>query len=142
MDDHGLVCPHCQAGPLRTDDLPVEVFAVIPCPACRELCVLFRGTVLPLNKNLLRTGTRRQRILHIAELITDFVDSGALPEAQHILMDDEAHLAEGDDAAPPVPHAHTHAAAAEPISEEEYRLFQQVELRAIDNAAYFRRNFG
>lgn len=142
MEDKELVCPHCSGTHLNTAQLPTEVIAVVPCPACQELCVLFRGKVLAVDKRLLRTGTRRQRILHIAELITEFVDSGVIPEANSILNGEGAESFAANDQEVGKAPSQDRCAGGAPISDEEYLLFQQVELRAIDNAAFFRRTFG
>jgi hypothetical protein len=144
MEEKTLVCPHCDGTHLSTGHLPKEVVAVVPCPACQGLCVTFREKVVPLDKTLLKSGTRRQRILHIAEIITEFVDSGVVPEANSILLGDNLALFEGEESAPHAEAARAHEHTAKPVSitDEEYLQFQQVELRSIDNAAFFRRTFG
>lgn len=133
MSDHSLICPHCQQQPLPTGELPKEVVVVVPCPGCGELAVMFREMVVPVDRALLRSGTRRKRILHIAEIITEFVDSGVIPEANSILLGENLPFLAAEDSDTP---------GANPITDEEFSQFRKVELRAIDNAASFRRIFG
>ncbi len=133
MSNDTLICPHCQQHPLPTGELPKEVVIVVPCPGCGELAVMFRDMVVPVDRSLLRTGTRRKRILHIAEIITEFVDSGVIPEANSILLGENLPFLTTDDSDAPRPNL---------ISDEEFNQFQKVDLRAIDNAASFRRIFG
>lgn len=146
MAEKALMCPHCQGHHLPASELPREVVIVVPCPGCNELAVLFREMVVPVDKALLQSGTRRQRILHIAEIITEFIDSGVLPEAEAVLLsEDLPFLSEQE-------HCEEHEDEAEPsycgeggsnlISDAEFEQFQKVELRAIDNAASFRQIFG
>ena len=135
MSSDALICPHCQQQHLSTGDLPKEVVVVVPCPGCGELAVMFREMVVPVDRSLLRSGTRRKRILHIAEIISEFVDSGVIPEANSILLGEHLPFLAAEDAsgARPLPN---------PITDEEFVQFQKVDLRAIDNAASFRQIFG
>jgi len=133
MSNDALICPHYQQHPLPTGELPKEVVIVVPCPGCGELAVMFREQVVPVDRTLLRNGTRRKRILHIAEIITEFVDSGVIPEANSILLGEELPFLSTDDSDAPRMNL---------ISDEEFNQFQNVDLRAIDNAASFRKIFG
>lgn len=142
MAENTVICPHCQGHHLPTAELPREVVVVIPCPECKELAVLFRDKVVPVNRNLMKTGTRRQRILHIAEIMTEFIDSGVLPEAQSILLGDNLPFLSTEDCTPAAPASCYEDTHPKTISDEEFLQFQQVELRAIDNAAQFKRIFG
>lgn len=138
MADETLTCPHCQGCHLPTAQLPKEVVVVVPCPACSELAVMFRKKVVPIDRNLLQGGTRRQRILHIAEIITEFIDSGVVPEANNILLGDNLPFLAGGGDIPPGKVT----SAPNLISDEEFAQFRANELRALDNPASFRKIFG
>ena len=152
MAEKAMMCPHCQGHHLPTAELPREVVIVVPCPGCQELAVLFRDKVVPVDRSLMQSGTRRQRILHIAEIIMEFVDSGVVPEANAILLGENLPIfmpepevdadADDCDADAEMDGSGCDECAASPISDAEFEQFQKVDLRAIDNAAAFRRIFG
>lgn len=147
MAEKALMCPHCQGHHLPTSELPREVVIVVPCPGCQELAVLFREKVVPVDKALLQSGTRRQRILHIAEIITEFIDSGVIPEAEAVLLSEDLPIFSSEhghceDHEDEVEHSFCGDSSPNLITDAEFEQFQKVELRAIDNAAAFRQIFG
>lgn len=133
---NAVVCPHCQSKELQGPPVPKEVVVVMPCPHCHEWAVLFRGKIVPLKRDVILHGTRRERILHIAEVITEYLEAGILPEPG---LTEEMRAAFGgaEPEAAADPHEHM-----TPISDRELEKFVKIDLKCIDNGAYFRRHFG
>jgi hypothetical protein len=121
-----------------------------PCPQCKELVAVFCGQVLALDKAIMESGSLDERRDHVVGVLTEF-----LHDRVHKLMEDqellEAHaLDEGDGAEM---EAEEHAmgdaaispsepsAAAEEISQNELDRFVQVDLKLLDNNAYFKSVF-
>ena len=129
-----MVCPHCQSERLGKARVPAGVVAVMPCPECSELVVRFRHKVIALNKNILFQGSKDDRKLHLAEVISEFMDEDII---QFELIDkpveneEEASLEEtSQEAEEDLP----------PISEEEQRRFVSIDLDQLDNIDYFRKH--
>lgn len=125
-----LVCPHCTSHRMLAVHPPKDVVVVMPCPACHGLVVLFRDKVIALNREILERGTREQVIGHIADIIGEFLDAGVFPGFGDHASDDTPEY----EPEPQMP--------SEPISKEEIDRFVKIELKCIDNPAYFKRHFG
>lgn len=135
-----VVCPHCKSHPIVTARVPKDVVAVMPCPNCQELAVLFRDKIIPINRHILEDGTREERTQHLAQVITEFLEAGIMP-----FYDGSSGFDSGDDdpadATSPADGDIEHA-DLEPISDKEFEKFARVDLKCLDDAAYFKRHFG
>lgn len=128
-----MVCPHCQSERLGKARVPAGVVAVMPCPECSELVVRFRHKVIALDKNVLFQGSKDERKMHLAEVISEFMDEDIIQfEMIERGVDDEASP-EGE-----AIHQHEEEEDLPPISEEEQRRFVSMDLDKLDNIDYFR----
>lgn len=133
-------CPHCKEYGFHLDKMPKEVIAVLACQNCEELAVLFRGKIIPLNKRVLESGTLEERKEHLADVIGQFLESGLfnLPAA-----DEDAPEAEEEAPREPAPPTNPFDPAGnKPISDQEMERFLKIDLKCLDNPAYFKRIFG
>ncbi len=131
-----VVCPHCKTHRLVTSKVPSDVVVVVPCPVCHELSVLFRKKVIPLNRRIIEHGTFEERKNHLAHVIAEFLETGMFSLGEGHA--EESALA-ADESAEYKEQAQD---AAKTISEEEIDKFVKIDLKCIDNPAYFRRHFG
>ncbi|MBI2432437.1 MAG: hypothetical protein HYV26_06160 [Candidatus Hydrogenedentes bacterium] len=131
-----VVCPHCKNHRLVTSRVPKDVIVVMPCPSCHELAVVFRNRVIPLNRRVLERGTFDERKNHLAEVIAHFLEAGIFPFG---FGEDGAEMPFGMDTRP---GAADQEDQTDPISEEEMDRFTRIELKRLDNPAYFKRHFG
>ncbi len=138
-------CPHCGEKGFPIGKLPQEVVAILACPHCNELSVMFRKKVIALNRKILEAGSFDERKEHLATVIAHFLEAGAFPFDMAENGSDGAmfELPHGLDQPrrrrkPPQPIESYHA----PISDQERDRFVQVDLKCIDNPAYFRKIFG
>lgn len=129
-----MVCPHCHSERLGKARVPAGVVAVMPCPECSELVVRFRHKVIALNKEILFQGSKDDRKLHLAEVISEFMDEDIIQfQMMDKASDEDAVLeeisddAESDEELPP-------------ISEEEQQRFITTDLDQLDNIDYFRKH--
>lgn len=136
-----VVCPHCKSNRIITSRVPKDVVAVMPCPNCHELAVLFRDKIIPINRRILEEGTREERTQHLAQVITEFLEAGILPfhegDSGFDSGDDE-----GDEAMEPQHADSQPRRALDPISDKEAEKFTRVDLKCLDDATYFKRHFG
>ncbi len=143
-------CPHCGArGQIMVP--PVGAIVIGPCPQCSELVVVFCGHVLALDKQIMENGPIEERREHLLSVLMEF-----LQERIGKLMSDEAEAsAEGDDdeeatSQAPAPESATpapvtdkskRAGALSPISQSEMERFATIDLKLLDNKAYFKSVF-
>lgn len=135
-----VVCPHCKSHRIITSRVPKDVVAVMPCPNCHELAVLFREKIIPINRRILEEGSKEERTQHLAHVITEFLEAGILP-----FQDGEPDFSSEDDAedlAPEIDGASEELQPMDPISDKEQEKFTRVDLKCLDDAAYFKRHFG
>lgn len=137
-----VFCPHCKSHQITTSQVPEDVVVVMPCPGCRELCVLYRGRVIALNRRVIEYGTREERKEHLASVIAEFLEAGMLSLEDNDLPSgvDAAGLEEQlmDPEELDLPEEQYES----PITDEEFQKFVRIDLKCLDNAAYFRRHFG
>jgi hypothetical protein len=137
---HMVVCPHCKTQRIFAARPPKDIVVVMPCPSCQELVVLFRDRVIALNRRIIEQGTREERKRHLADIIDQFLEAGVLnPEqtedsAESTATTEEASLAAGQ----PSPDS----LSKKLITQEELERFLRIDLKCIDNAAYFKKHFG
>lgn len=144
-------CPHCSAkGQIVVP--PVGSIIIGPCPQCKELVVVFCGQVLALDKVTMEDGSLEDRREHVVGVLTEF-----LQDRVHKLMEDqellEAHalddgdgetLVDPDDATSMLSDPRSGTVTeenADTISPSEMERFIQVDLKLLDNTAYFKSVF-
>lgn len=140
-------CPHCGArGQLMIP--PVGTIIIGPCPQCNELVVVFCGQVLPLDKDTMENGSTKERKEHLLEVITEFLRdklgdllinvTNSIPESMdNKELEDGSHpIQEIKDSPPDFPIKRPTKDRG-PISQSEIERFTDVDLKLIDNKAYF-----
>ena len=128
-----VVCPHCKSHRIVTSKIPKDVVVVMPCPNCHELSVLFRNKIVPLDRHIIESGTFKERKEHLAGVIAEFLEtilSAAEGEpgkaaSRGAAGEEKSAISDQDDM----------------ISQEEMERFVRIDLKHIDNSAYFRRHF-
>ena len=128
-----VVCPHCKSHRMVATKVPREVVAVMPCPACNELAVLYRGKVIGINRRIIEQGSKIERTEHLAEVIAEFLEAG-LPS----FMTDHDEPGESSE----TEAAEHRPEPVMPISDQEFEKFVRIDLKCLDNGAYFKRHFG
>ncbi len=136
-----VVCPHCKSNRIITSRVPKDVVAVMPCPNCHEMAVLFRNKIIPINRRILEEGSREERTQHLAQVITEFLEAGILPFHEGDSDFDSDDDGDGDD---PMDRLEAEQAIEEfePISDKEAEKFTRVDLKCLDDSNYFKRHFG
>jgi len=135
-----VVCPHCKSHRIITARVPKDVVAVMPCPNCHELAVLFREKIIPIDRRILEEGTKEERTQHLAQVITEFLEAGILPfQEGDGAFQTARDLDEETDDLDAIPDD---LQSLDPISDKEAEKFARVDLKCLDDAAYFKRHFG
>ena len=137
-----VVCPHCKSHRIASTTIPKDVVVVMPCPSCHELSVLFRNKVIPLDRHVIEQGSFDERKEHFAHIIAMFLEAGMFPllggedeeGAEEVRPKRGKRKRKGVQAPPPENE--------NPISEKEFDKFVRIDLKCIDNPAYFRKHFG
>ena len=137
-----VVCPHCKAHRIVTAKMPKDVVIVIPCPACHQLIVMFRNKAVALSRETLEHGTHDQRKFHFAELIDQFIKPGMFSFGTTQEGNQKPDLDSRAKGSHDRPELTGEPATESPISRQEIEHFVQVDLKAIDDPAYFRKHFG
>ena len=130
-----IVCPHCKERRLALSRVPKDVVAVMPCPSCYELAVLFRDKVIPLSRRIIKEGSREECSSHIADVIAEFLEAGLFP-----IRGLQTMSSDSDGAAESL--ASNTESEASQITEGEVEDFVRVDLKSLDDSSYFRENFG
>lgn len=133
------VCPHCKVHRIFTAKVSRDVVVVIPCPACHEWSVLFRDKVIPLNRRIIEQGTFEERKDHLAHVITEFLEAGVLPSLEGFAFPSQDQQQDSRQEEGDMPDD---VEEMLPISDEEFQKFVRIDLKCIDNDAYFKRHFG
>lgn len=147
-------CPHCKTrGQIMVP--PVGSIIIGPCPQCSELVVVFCGQVLPLNKAVMEDENIEIRRAHLLEALNEFLeerisalmtddfelDTKALPETIENVDFEEIEGAYMEDAPVSSPNP-TDADAEQTITQSEVDRFTDIDLKLLDNKAYFKSVFG
>lgn len=151
-------CPHCGArGQIMMP--PVGAIIIGPCPQCNELVVVFCGHVLPLDKQIMESGNLDERREHLLSVLMEFLQdrigklmSEEAEAAEAAEMDSGETLDEPDAAAVggTVPASggaealsdeQKRQGAMTPISQSELERFASIDLKLLDNGAYFKSVF-
>ncbi len=133
-----ITCPHCGAtGSISPP--PKEYIIIAPCPQCGEGVVLYQGEVVAVNREILKNGTREQKVQHVAEIITTFIESvGPLPPifGEEGTISNLTDFEEKAEFEPPLDDR------SGSFTKEEVRDFINIDLKLIDNKEYFEQHFG
>ena len=121
-------CPHCGSDRIVKSKVPKDMVVVMHCPSCKELVILFRGRLVGVKRAILESGSRDERVAHLAEVIDQFIDETSL------FAPDEPETASAETV--------DDAGQVEPISDEEVHRFVRFDLKRLDDPAYFRKYFG
>lgn len=153
-------CPHCGArGQIMMP--PVGAIIIGPCPQCNELVVVFCGHVLPLDKQIMESGNLDERREHLLSVLMEFLQDriGKLMSEEAESADSAAADVDSTDAldeadtAPvggTVPASSAAGAlsddqkrdgALSPITQSELERFASIDLKLLDNGAYFKSVF-
>lgn len=132
MEHEKKLCPHCDSRALPVTRIAGHVVAIMNCPCKEELIILYRDQIIPLKRSILEDGSFEDRKEHLGEIAARVFEWGLLntQQGRHSFAADGLEPVDG--VAPE---------GLSPISEEEIRKFVRVDLRCLDNAAYFRRHF-
>jgi hypothetical protein len=155
---HSLInveCPHCKArGQIMIP--PVGSIIIGPCPKCEDLVVIFCGQVLALDKVLMneeKIETRREHLLSVLNTfledrisnlmsedfnintrsLSEVVDDTELEESEVEFVEEEASVDFT---------ALSDAEQSQSITQSEVDRFTDVDLKLLDNKAYFKSVFG
>ncbi len=126
---------------------PVGAIIIGPCPQCTELVVVFCGHVLALDNETMENGSTDDRREHILGVLMEFLQdriSRLLSDDVELLEGERGEeVAETDDAyASGNPSFDENRQAGKsPISQTELERFTDVDLKLLDNRAYFKSVF-
>lgn len=128
---------------------PVGSIIIGPCPQCKELVVVFCGQVLPLDRHVMEGGVLEERQEHLLSVLTEFLQervSALMVEAEersdNMILESDSDLLsteeveqldEEEEELPLTQHSG--------ISKSEFERFIEVDLKLLDNTAYFRSVF-
>lgn len=138
-------CPHCGAkGQIMVP--PIGAMIIGPCPQCKEMVVVFCGQVLALDKDIMQGGELDDRREHLMSVLTEFLRdrvgkllSDHVPAEDEDAEEEDSSVLASDDSG-----IEQEASAGDrpgPISEAEMQRFTAVDLKLLDNDAYFRSVF-
>ncbi len=127
---------------------PVGAIIIGPCPQCSELVVVFCGHVLALDKETMENGSTDERREHLLGVLTDF-----LQDRISRLLSDDVEMLDGEPGEEGAELGDTYGsggasfeenreAEKSPISQTEFERFTDVDLKLLDNQAYFKSVFG
>jgi len=129
------VCPHCTNQPLSVARIGGNVVAIMSCPCKEELLLYFRDQIIPLKRAILESGTFEERKEHLGAIAACIFEMGMkqgdFATVEQMLGAFNQSMAPAEEQ--PVPA---------PISHEEVEKFVRVDLKCLDNSAYFKRHFG
>ena len=136
-------CPYCKAtGQIMTP--PLGSMIVGPCPRCNETVLLFDGTVIPLDRDIIAEGSSDEKKQHLLEAILDMA-AGKIDE-----LIENGELADKSVDRPQGLAGDSHTDGLRPsvrdedapfITREEVSDFVNIDLRLIDSKNYFDKVF-
>ena len=134
-----IVCPHCGAADINVDAAPRDAAVLLRCPNCLELAVVYHRKAVAVNREIFSLGSHEERLAHIAEVIAQFID----PDMLKAILDD-IQTETGPSTKQPIRFADPMDEGPVdkgPISDKEIRHFKKVQLRLLDNPAYYHKYF-
>ncbi len=136
-------CPHCKVtGQIMTP--PVGSIIVGPCPRCEEMVLLFDGSIMPLDRDIVLDGTPEEKKQHLLEAI---VDMAAIRVEELIESGELAAGSKPRKKAKPIEPATEGISPsvlnekAPHISREDLRDFVNIDLHLIDSKSHFDKIF-
>ena len=136
-------CPYCKTtGQIMTP--PLGSMIVGPCPRCDETVLLFDGTVMPLDKDVIAEGSPDEKKQHMLEAILDM----AAAKIDELIENGE--LGDKSVGRSRGLEADSRTEGLKPsvrdkdapfISREEVSDFVNIDLRLIDSKNYFDKVF-
>lgn len=131
-------CPHCGAkGKIL---LPSQGAILIgPCPNCDEMVAVFCGNGLPLDKEVMMSGSNQEKHHHLMEVLTSFLDMSIRDTLKQQTNPENGEFSEDGELDPFELKYSTEESPAEPvtISEDDVQTFRDVDLKFLDNKEYF-----
>ncbi len=126
---------------------PVGAIIIGPCPQCNELVVVFCGHVLALDKETMENGSTDDRREHLLSVLTEFLHDRIAK-----LLSDDVEMIDGEvgeegaedygaSGAGNASADEKRAGEESPISQTEFDRFTDVDLKLLDNKAYFKSVF-
>jgi hypothetical protein len=125
---------------------PLGSIIVGPCPRCGEMVLLYNGTVMPLDKNIMTEGTIEEKKQHLLETIVDMVavkvdevieNDEFKPETKQKQASKKGKTGARKRVSPSVSDR-----SAPSITRDDIRDFVSIDLHLIDTRAYFEKVFG
>lgn len=136
-------CPFCKTmGQIMAP--PLGSIVVGPCPRCGEMVLLYDGTVMPLDKEIIGEGTPEEKKHHLLETIVEMVavKVDELIESGDIEVEPKARgRKRGNSSKRRRVHPSVTDKNALPITREDIRDFINIDLHLIDSKDYFDRIF-
>lgn len=127
---------------------PVGAIIIGPCPECKELVVVFCGHVLALEKDTMEQASIEGRRDHLLSVLTEFLQeriSKLLNEANTVeeegMGENFQKPSDQADESPDYQPEDTRTGERGPISQTEFDRFTEVDLKLLDNKAYFKSVF-
>ena len=136
-------CPFCNAsGQIMAP--PLGSVVVGPCPRCGEIVLLYDGTVLPLEKDIIIDGTDEEKKQHLLETILEMVAS----KVDEVIENNElgaeskqqSHTKKGSGGTKKIKPS-VRNKKAPPIGREDVRDFVDIDLHLLDSKHYFDKVF-
>lgn len=113
----------------------------MPCPACHELIVMFRGKTIGINRAIIENGTFDERRHHFAEIFAQCFENGIFNPGEFLrTLGMPPSQSSGEDRLGDAPESEAETTGA--ISEDEMERFVNIELHCLDDAEYFHKHFG
>lgn len=130
-------CPHCGAqGQIMIP--PMGAIIIGPCPQCSELVVIFCGHVLPLTRTEMESPEVDDRRKHLFGVLSEFLED----RVYKMLTEDVDFHDESLEGSEYTEDVSSDLEAQNPIAQSELERFTDVDLKLLDNKAYFKTVFG
>ncbi len=157
-------CPHCKTrGQILVP--PVGSIIIGPCPQCSELVVIFCGQVLALDKDVMQSEDIESRRTHLLTVLNEFLqeristlmtedfvleteslsDAGETEDLDFTALKNELSGLTEELSLENVSMSYSNVPenqGAETISQTEVDRFTDIDLKLLDNKAYFKSVFG
>lgn len=136
-------CPFCKTtGQIMAP--PLGSIIVGPCPRCNEMVLLFDGTVMPLDKDIITEGSPEEKKQHLLETIVDVVANKVDELIENGEIETEPKQ-KGRKKVSSIKKRKVNPSVtdktAPPISREDVNDFINIDLHLIDSKDYFDKVF-
>ncbi|HOV33163.1 MAG TPA: hypothetical protein PLX23_07360 [Candidatus Hydrogenedens sp.] len=146
-----IICPHCNQQKIGSGKLPTDVVMILPCPLCHEFSIVFRNKAIPINRNIIEKGSRKERIEHLASIVEMFLEL-AMPELEQNNNEDNERISgkeeifeEESGRISPLNIKNPQISPENkslPISADEVKSFIEKEINSINDPEFFKKYFG